>query len=153
MRENELQTATDNRLLVFASIEYAERSPFMVITAHNGSEIIDELIYPDEFGAVYTMRKIAELVEIYGKYANMVELQTDNKELMRLGAETAGVHVRPKRKELVEIFTKRTFDTYAAGGFLYEIYDHIKEPKKLSRLRTWLINTLQKTLDKLEGER
>jgi hypothetical protein len=123
MKESELKNATDNRLLVFAGVEYFENVPFMVIIAHNGSEIIDELIYPNDFGAVYTMRKIAELVVIYGKYTNTVELQTSSAELMRLGAETVGVHVRPKRKEAIQTLTKRTFDTYAAGSFIYELYD------------------------------
>ena len=152
MRENELKKVTDGRLLLFVGTEYAEHTPFTVIVAHNGHEIIDELVYPSDFGALYTMRKINELIDIYGKFAPTAELQTNDTELMRLAANAAGIHLRPKRRKDVTALTKRTFDLYAAGDFLYEIYDHIKPVKERSKLRTWLIKGLQKALRKLEGE-
>ncbi|MEH7439546.1 hypothetical protein V7182_18880 [Neobacillus drentensis] len=146
-----LKAATDNRLLIFASVEKVERSAFTVVVAHNGREIVDELIFPYELGVGYIMRKVKELAEIYGKYTpELAELQTDDRELIRLAATTAGIHVRPKRRSDLKQFTFRSMQTYK--DVVKELYD-IEPMKKHSKLRKWLITALQKALNKLEGER
>jgi hypothetical protein len=142
-----LQAATDGRLLIFASTEYVEYSAFTVIVANNGREIVDELIIPHEYGALYFMRKIQELSEVYGKYAGLIELQTDNAELIRLAINTAGIHVRVKRKKDVEPITRRALDRLEDTGILHELYDIETKDKtkgyrsirsKLIRLRNLL---------------
>lgn len=154
MQQDTLQAATDGRLLVFARMEYVECSAFMVIVAHNGREIVEEIIFPYELGAFFFMRKIQELAELYSLYAGLIELQTDHTELIRLAANTAGIHITPKRKKDIEPFTKRALEQFTRDGVIYDLYDiEPIEEQERSKLREWLINVLQKTLNKLEGKR
>jgi hypothetical protein len=146
-----LKEATDARLLIVASVEYIEKTPFNVLVAHNGSEIIDEILTPYE-SAQNTLGKINELVEKYIKYTkDLCELQTDNRDLIRLAASKAGIFVRPKRKQEIEVFVRRTLESYMRDEIFSEPNEEPK--KKRSKWRTWLINVLQYAINKLEGER
>lgn len=153
-----MSSMLDNRLIIFAGVQYVERSPFMILVANNGSEIIDELLFPYELGAAYALLKIRELAELYGKYTHTpdtVELQTDDRELMRLAANTAGIFVRPKRSKEIAQLTRRTLASYAADGAIYEIYDiePMEDKPKPSKLRELLVRALKAILKRLEGEK
>jgi hypothetical protein len=158
----ELQNATDNRLLIVVGIERVEKTPFNIVVAHNGKEIIDELIFPYSYGAAHTMRKVIELTEIYSKYASLVELQTDDRELIRLAVNMAGVHVRPKRRVDIQHFTQRTLEAHTEDNGIYELYDvqPLEAPKQLSKQRLFALSAVLKAVDalfyltkKLRGER
>jgi hypothetical protein len=151
---NVLKELTENRLLIFAGIEYVEKTAFSVLVAHNGAHVVDEIFEPYT-DAKAVVGRVYELTQTYSKYtSDLIELQTDNRDLMRLAATTAGLHVKPTRKKDIELFTRRTLARYAEDRAIYELYDitPLEPPRKRSQWRTWLINALLGAALKLEGD-
>jgi hypothetical protein len=146
-----LEELTDARLLIIASVEQIGETPFNVIVVHDGRQIVDEVITKYE-NAEDTLYKISELVEQYSPYSKgLCELETDSKDLIKLAASIVGVSVRPKRRQDIEVFVRRTLESYMRDEIFSEPIEEPKEQR--SKLRTWIINVLQNTLNKLQGER